>query len=319
MISVVGEGVADTQMQRFRAARQGGVCDRGLWGWSRHPNYFFEFLGWCAYPVLAITLHGYSIGGLALLGPVMMFWLLRYVSGVPPLEAAMLARRGDAFRDYQARVSAFFPAPPRRRHIAPHIAPNIAPQHRPPHRPPWHLNRIALMNLASIATTTAERMDLPDVLLRAGINTMVARSARGLAPIAGADRDFAAWMATQPIALNTDSANAQHYELPAAFFEAVLGPHRKYSSCLFASGADTLETAELQALAATCRLADVADGQRILELGCGWGALTLHMAKTYPACRYHRRFQLEQPACLYRGPDRGPRPAQRAGFHHGHE
>jgi steroid 5-alpha reductase family enzyme len=111
--SVAGEGLADAQLQRCRQSGSGGICDTGLWAWSRHPNYFFEFLGWCAYPLIAIS--GFHAGwALALGGPAMMFWLLRYVSGVPPLEAAMLARRGDAFRAYQTRVSAFFPWPPKR-------------------------------------------------------------------------------------------------------------------------------------------------------------------------------------------------------------
>jgi len=111
--AVAGEGLADAQLQRFRVAGSGGICDNGLWAWSRHPNYFFEFLGWCSYPLIAMS--GGGAGWvLALGGPAMMFWLLRYVSGVPPLEAAMLARRGEAFRAYQARVSVFFPWPPKR-------------------------------------------------------------------------------------------------------------------------------------------------------------------------------------------------------------
>jgi steroid 5-alpha reductase family enzyme len=110
LVSVAGEAVADAQLRAFRRAGSGGICDRGLWGWSRHPNYFFEFLAWCAYPIFAIDLSGHGLASLA--GPAMMFWLLRYVSGVPPLEKSMLARRGDAFRAYQQRVSAFVPLPP---------------------------------------------------------------------------------------------------------------------------------------------------------------------------------------------------------------
>jgi steroid 5-alpha reductase family enzyme len=111
--AVAGEAIADSQLRAFRARGGGGICDQGLWGWSRHPNYFFEFLGWCAYPVMAITASGqHWTGYLALLGPAMMFWLLRYVSGVPPLEKSMLERRGESFRAYQARVSAFVPWPP---------------------------------------------------------------------------------------------------------------------------------------------------------------------------------------------------------------
>jgi steroid 5-alpha reductase family enzyme len=112
-VAIAGEGVADGQMRRFRdRAQKGAVCDTGLWGWSRHPNYFFEWLGWCAYPVMAINIDWWP-GWIALTGPVFMFWLLRYVSGVPPLEDAMLRSRGARFAEYQRRVSAFFPLPPR--------------------------------------------------------------------------------------------------------------------------------------------------------------------------------------------------------------
>jgi len=113
--AIVGEYVSDGQMKAFRAdkANRGQVMDRGLWGWSRHPNYFFQWLGWCAYPVIALA-PGMPVSFLSLLAPAIMFGLLRYVSGVPPLEEAMLKTRGDLFRRYQARVSAFFPLPPKR-------------------------------------------------------------------------------------------------------------------------------------------------------------------------------------------------------------
>jgi cyclopropane-fatty-acyl-phospholipid synthase len=92
---------------------------------------------------------------------------------------------------------------------------------------------------------------------------------------------FAADMRTRPIAEHVEAANDQHYELPPAFFELVLGPRLKYSSCLYAPGA-TLAQAEDAALAETCEHADLQDGQRILELGCGWGSLSLWMATRYP-------------------------------------
>jgi cyclopropane-fatty-acyl-phospholipid synthase len=139
------------------------------------------------------------------------------------------------------------------------------------------------MNLASLATGAAERMDLPDPLLRAAIAAMVARSARQLdQPGQITDSAFAVSMRDLPVALHTDAANAQHYELPAAFFGHVLGARRKYSSCLYAAGRETLDEAEHAALRASCALADVSDGQRILELGCGWGSLSLYMAETMP-------------------------------------
>ncbi|HWK96863.1 MAG TPA: DUF1295 domain-containing protein [Pseudolabrys sp.] len=117
-VAIIGEGVADRQLHAFKSDPQnkGRVCDAGLWSWSRHPNYFFEWLGWLAYPLLAISLDGgYGLGWLSLLAPACMYWLLVHVSGIPPLEAHMLRTRGQAFRDYQARTSAFFPLPPGRR------------------------------------------------------------------------------------------------------------------------------------------------------------------------------------------------------------
>jgi steroid 5-alpha reductase family enzyme len=104
-------------MRAFRAdpANRGKIMNRGLWAWSRHPNYFFQTLGWLAYPVIALVPPGSSwLGLIALSGPVLMYWLLVHVSGIPPLEREMLASRGDAFRAYQASTSAFFPLPPRR-------------------------------------------------------------------------------------------------------------------------------------------------------------------------------------------------------------
>jgi len=117
IIAIGGEAVADHQLWRFRQnpANRNGVCTIGLWNWSRHPNYFFEWLGWCAYPLIAIDVHGAYPGGFfALAAPICMYWLLVYVSGIPPLEAHMLERRPEEFRAYQARTSSFFPAPPRR-------------------------------------------------------------------------------------------------------------------------------------------------------------------------------------------------------------
>lgn len=116
VVAIAGEGVADAQLRAFRAdpANQGRVCDAGLWAWSRHPNYFFEWFGWLAYPLFAIDLSGaYPWGFVALIGPLCMYWLLVHISGIPPLEEHMLERRPEAFRAYQSRTNAFFPAPPR--------------------------------------------------------------------------------------------------------------------------------------------------------------------------------------------------------------
>jgi steroid 5-alpha reductase family enzyme len=114
LIAISGEATADRQLKAF-AGEPGGrnrICDRGLWAWSRHPNYVFEWLGWLAYPVIAIDLTGDARGWWALSAPVVMFAVLRFGTGVPPLEAHMARTRGDAWRAYCARVPIFFPRPP---------------------------------------------------------------------------------------------------------------------------------------------------------------------------------------------------------------
>ena len=111
VVAIGGESLADQQMKAFRQdpANRGKVCDTGLWAWSRHPNYLFEWLGWFAYPAMALSLSGYPEGWLSLLAPLVMFGVLRFGTGVPPLEAHMERSRGEAFRAYQARVPVFFP------------------------------------------------------------------------------------------------------------------------------------------------------------------------------------------------------------------
>ncbi|HEY1919120.1 MAG TPA: cyclopropane-fatty-acyl-phospholipid synthase family protein, partial [Streptosporangiaceae bacterium] len=101
----------------------------------------------------------------------------------------------------------------------------------------------------------------------------------------GTDAAFAHAMSQSPIAEHADTANRQHYELPPEFFALFLGPRRKYSSCLYPTGRESLAEAEVLALAETCAHAGLADGQRILELGCGWGSLSLAMAGKFPAAR----------------------------------
>jgi steroid 5-alpha reductase family enzyme len=114
VVGIVGEAVADRQLRAWLAAKSEDdrICDRGLWRWSRHPNYFFEWLFWLAFPFLAVDLgYVYSCGWLAVAAPVCMYWLLVHVSGIPPLEEHMVAKHGDAYRAYQARTRAFFTLP----------------------------------------------------------------------------------------------------------------------------------------------------------------------------------------------------------------
>ena len=112
LTGLIGEALSDAQLRRFRSdpANRNRVCESGLWKWSRHPNYFFEWLCWLAYPVIAID-PAYPAGWITLLAPACMYWVLVYVSGVPPLEQHMLRSRGQQFRDVQARTRSFFPFP----------------------------------------------------------------------------------------------------------------------------------------------------------------------------------------------------------------
>ena len=113
IVAVGGEWLADRQLARFRAnpAHRGRTCREGLWAWSRHPNYFFEWLHWFAYLWLAI---GSPLAWLALAGPVVMLLFLYRVSGIPWTEAQALRSRGEDYARYQREVSALIPLPPRR-------------------------------------------------------------------------------------------------------------------------------------------------------------------------------------------------------------
>ena len=114
VLAFAGETIADRQMARFKQApaNRGRICDQGLWAWSRHPNYFFEWLSWLAYPVMAIGV-GHPAGWLTLSGPLIIYWLLVHVSGVPPLEAHLSRSRPAEFAAYAENVSAFWPRRPR--------------------------------------------------------------------------------------------------------------------------------------------------------------------------------------------------------------
>ncbi len=131
---------------------------------------------------------------------------------------------------------------------------------------------------------------VPDRVVRLGIQRLLRQRldeqrADDVARTAELTHAFVEALPDAPLAPLPDSANQQHYELPAAFFAAVLGPHRKYSSAWWPQGVSTLDEAEAAALAATAERAGLADGQDVLELGCGWGSLSLWMAERYPRSR----------------------------------
>ena len=136
----------------------------------------------------------------------------------------------------------------------------------------------------------AERGYLPDLVVRFGIRRLLSARIRqeqqlGCEGLSHLEREFAAEIRRSPIALHTDSANQQHYEVPSSYFELVLGPHRKYSSCLWSPGTTDLGAAEEAMLSLCCDRAELADGMDILELGCGWGSLSLFMAQQFPNSR----------------------------------
>lgn len=145
-------------------------------------------------------------------------------------------------------------------------------------------------NGQSLGVELAERGLVPDWLLRRAIRGQCERHAARLARLSEAEvargqlafRDQAR---RGPIAPVPELANAQHYEVPAEFFAIVLGRHRKYSACFWAQEVRDLTEAEAASLRITCERAAIADGMRILELGCGWGSLTLWMASQYPSAR----------------------------------
>lgn len=139
------------------------------------------------------------------------------------------------------------------------------------------------MSLVKAAIHAFEDTPVPDVISRAAIQFLVGDARRRLAKApADAGSAFAATMGQHPIATHTDAANAQHYELPADFFEVVLGPNLKYSSGLYPDLKGDLATGETNALLETEAHADLQDGQAVLELGCGWGSLSIWMARRFP-------------------------------------
>lgn len=133
---------------------------------------------------------------------------------------------------------------------------------------------------------------LPDGVLRAGSRwgtvARVRREARGgVEAQEGRMRALVERMSSGPIAEQVEAANDQHYELPADFFGLVLGPRRKYSGCLWDDGVADLAAAEEAMLALSCERARIRDGQRILDLGCGWGSMSLWLAERYPNATVH--------------------------------
>jgi cyclopropane-fatty-acyl-phospholipid synthase len=127
----------------------------------------------------------------------------------------------------------------------------------------------------------AESGVVPDPILRLGIRHLLRERLRKLERIHARREpaDLAARFDREPVAVETDRANEQHYELPASFFRLMLGPRLKYSACVWPDPECSLEQAEAEALRLTCERAELRDGMRLLDLGCGWGSLSLYPRK----------------------------------------
>ena len=144
--------------------------------------------------------------------------------------------------------------------------------------------------MSSLPFNLLERDLLPDSVIRTGIRRLLEARLREEdkgdpeAQQAHLMR-FVEELRRSPVAIATREANEQHYELPSAFFGLVLGRHLKYSSCYFKPGVTALDEAEAEMLRLTCERAGLVDGEQILELGCGWGSLTLWMAEHFPRAR----------------------------------
>jgi cyclopropane-fatty-acyl-phospholipid synthase len=261
LLGLLGESAADRQLAAFKRvpANQGKVCDVGWWRYSRHPNYFFEWTIWVGFALFALAS---PYGWVALLAPALMLHFLLNVTGVKATEAQAARSRGAAYRHYQRTTSAFIPWWP-----------------RPAAAEPF-----------SLALWLLERDLVPDWLIRTRIRQLL-RQRLAAEDQGDPERQQAhlmqliAALRQSPVAVATAAANEQHYEVPSEFFGLVLGRHRKYSCCYYRPGVTELDQAEADMLALTVERAALGDGERILELGCGWGSLSLYMAEKLPNSR----------------------------------
>jgi cyclopropane-fatty-acyl-phospholipid synthase len=269
-IGLIGEGIADAQLRAFKSdpANRGKVCAVGLWMYSRHPNYFFQFVLWVGYSVFAV---GAPFGWLGFVSPVIMLYFLLKVTGIPPTEEHLLRSRGDAYREYQRTTSAFMPWFPADR------------------GDPSAIKRDA--GSGPLIYRLLEHNLFPDRLIRWNIRRRHAATLRreeALEAAVGREaylRAFTDRLRASPIAVETAAANEQHYEVPTKFFQTILGPRLKYSSGYWLTPVSTLAESEEAMLALSCERGRMADGLEVLELGCGWGALSLYLAERYPQSR----------------------------------
>ncbi len=204
---MIGESAADRQLRRFKAdpANRGGVCAAGLWRYSRHPNYFFESVVWWGFWLFAC---GSPWGWVTIYAPLLMLHFLLRVTGIPLTEKCAVEKQGRCLPRLPAdheRVRAVVP------------------------------EANACLPFMSLTDTLLEKDLLPDPLIRLGIRRRLASLLREKRPAdvearQAALRRHLEGLDQSPVAIETDAANEQHYEVPTRFFELCLGKHLKYSS-----------------------------------------------------------------------------------------
>lgn len=143
-----------------------------------------------------------------------------------------------------------------------------------------------------IGFTLAEKGYLPDPIIKIGIKKLLRERLKQIPTNKSCDlhdytRNLLDILKTSPIAINTDSANMQHYEIPHQFFKLILGKHLKYSAAYFENGANSLDQAEEHMLELVMNRANIVDGMNILDLGCGWGSLSFWIAEKFPKCKIY--------------------------------
>lgn len=247
--AIWGQITADTQLYRYKSHGGKGIFKQGLWAVSRHPNYFFEIMIWVS---IALYFTPFPSGLVSWVSPLCIGFIVRFITG-PYTEKLSLAKYQQAFRRYQAQV------------------PMILPDFKA-----WIVNAVPLPDALYRWAIRGQLNDRLSKEYQAGRTDLIQARQR---------------LMDQPITCCVEDANEQHYEVPTVFYDMVLGPKKKYSCCWFSEvegnspshrGENRLAQAEDEMLFLTLERANIRDGHSILELGCGWGAITLDMGQRFP-------------------------------------
>ena len=271
LIGLIGETLADLQLALHKRKKTpNSICSTGLWKYSRHPNYFFEFLIWAS---VALFLLGLPYGWI--------FITLPMVHVIPIAIQNRHSRNRKTHGSFQRRKIQRIPKM--------HIQVFSSPSSKIKHKLLSIKQQLLTMNWKIIDTLLSYHL-IPDAILRYNIQKLLRqrleeeKQKRGenLSQSEQVELNWVQTLKNSPIAIQTDKANEQHYEVPTEFYHYALGKHLKYSSGFQKQVEDSLDQMEEQMLDLYCERAKLQDGQSILDLGCGWGSLSLFLAKKYP-------------------------------------